>query len=446
MPVGTVVFAKIGAAIALNRRGIADVPLIADNNVMGVLPKPSIVPRFLYWFMRTVKLETLAQSTTVPSVRKSDVEQLPLSLPPINEQRRIVAKLDAIFEQTRAAKARLEQLPGLFGKLKRSILAAAFRGDLTADWRLAHPVVEPATALFERIRVERGRRWEEDLRAKGKEPKTAAYEEPMPLNAIDLPTLPTGWTWAPLELLLRSGGLAYGVLKPGSHVPNGVPMLRVMDFNDDSEMTGTELARISPDLHAEFARTRLEVGDVLLSVMATIGRTMVVPPELAGGNVNRAIAVLKPLSTALHSEFLVGVFGSPHFRKQVVEQTLGTAQPRINLGDVARFPVPVPPLEEQAEIVRRLKQLVTSMRLRQISVDRAAQRMSQVEAAVLAKAFRGGLVDQNTDDEPAAALLERNRAAAEHAVTKNGAKPTRTTTKRALAKRAPPQVRASDDD
>ncbi len=91
---------------------------------------------------------------------------------PLNEQRRIVGKLDAIFEQTRAARARLERLPALLTKFKRSILAAALpRRPLGQYWRVAHPDVEPASELLDRIRTEHRRRWESRPARQGQGPQ-----------------------------------------------------------------------------------------------------------------------------------------------------------------------------------------------------------------------------------------------------------------------------------
>ena len=92
-------------------------------------------------------------------------------------------------------------MPPLLEKLRQSILAAAFRGDLTKDWRAKHPDVEPASKLLERIRVERRKKWEEaelaKMKAKGKAPRDdrwkGKYKEPEAVDATGLPGLPEGW-------------------------------------------------------------------------------------------------------------------------------------------------------------------------------------------------------------------------------------------------------------
>ncbi len=82
------------------------------------------------------------------------MNEVELWVPPLAEQRRIVAKLDAVMAQVREARAALEAVPALLEQYRRAVLAAAFRGELTADWRAAHPEVEPASALLARIRTQ----------------------------------------------------------------------------------------------------------------------------------------------------------------------------------------------------------------------------------------------------------------------------------------------------
>ena len=104
LPVGSIVFAKIGEGLRLNRRAVATCPLVLDNNCMALVARESVAcSSYLFWFMRTVDLSPLAVATSVPSIRRSDVETIPLPLPPLTEQRRIVARIEVLFARTRRA-------------------------------------------------------------------------------------------------------------------------------------------------------------------------------------------------------------------------------------------------------------------------------------------------------------------------------------------------------
>ncbi|MBV5328649.1 MAG: restriction endonuclease subunit S, partial [Chlorobium sp.] len=99
-PKGTVVFAKIGEAIKLNRRAILGQPSIIDNNVMGLIPRDGVVDGgYLFYWTLTLRLGDISQATTVPSVRKSDVEQLAFPWVPLEQQKRIVAEIEKQFSR-----------------------------------------------------------------------------------------------------------------------------------------------------------------------------------------------------------------------------------------------------------------------------------------------------------------------------------------------------------
>ena len=166
---------------------------------------------------------------TAQGVYLKTLSQIPLSIASLPEQRRIVAKIEALQERSRKARAALEAIPPLLEQFRQSVLAAAFRGDLTADWRAQHPDVEPASVLLDRIRAERRRRWEEaelaKMQAKGKMPKDEKwkerYKEPEPVDQTELPELPEGWWWATrgLSYLCQYDPRRVRFQKPTIYVP-----------------------------------------------------------------------------------------------------------------------------------------------------------------------------------------------------------------------------------
>lgn len=113
VPPGSVLFAKIGEAIRQNHRVLADHEMLIDNNAMAAVPRESIEPEYLYRYLQTVDLYKFASSTTVPSLRKSELEKISVPLPRLAEQRRIAAILDhadALRAKRREALARLDEL------------------------------------------------------------------------------------------------------------------------------------------------------------------------------------------------------------------------------------------------------------------------------------------------------------------------------------------------
>ena len=147
------------------------------------------------------------QGTDQPYINTSTLPNLPIPLPPLNEQKRIVAKIEELSDRSQAAQKALETIPQLCDLFRQSVLAAAFRGDLTADWREKNPDVEPASVLLERIKKERRQKWEEEelkkFHASGKIPKDdkwkEKYKEPDTVYNTTLPELPNGWCWASVQ-------------------------------------------------------------------------------------------------------------------------------------------------------------------------------------------------------------------------------------------------------
>lgn len=113
-PIKSIVFAKIGEAIRKNNRVITKLPMAFDNNVMGIIPnKEKVLPEYLYHFLETIDFYVLVNSTTVPSIRKTDMEALNVPLPPLEEQKRIAAILDQADELRRLRQRALDRLSQL---------------------------------------------------------------------------------------------------------------------------------------------------------------------------------------------------------------------------------------------------------------------------------------------------------------------------------------------
>nr|WP_323117015.1 restriction endonuclease subunit S [Klebsiella quasivariicola] len=107
-PAGSVIFPKIGAAVATNKKRLLSVPSAYDNNVMGLIPGEEISPRFLFFWMQTINLSSLAHdSGAVPSIRKSEMEVLPIPVPPLQIQAEIIRVLDTFTALTAELTAEL---------------------------------------------------------------------------------------------------------------------------------------------------------------------------------------------------------------------------------------------------------------------------------------------------------------------------------------------------
>lgn len=377
-------------------------------------PTACVAPRFAYWAMRTIELPKKGYSRHYKFLRDSE-----FPIPPLAEQQRIAAKIEALQERSRKAREALSEVGPLLEQFRQSLLSAAFRGDLTADWRATHPDVEPATELFKRIRQERRLKWERDeldeYAARGKQPPKGwrdKYTEPEPINGGEsaiLPELPDGWGWASADELTAIGRpIVYGIIKPGPDTPGGVPYVRITEMKD-RKVHVNDLRRCNPEREGQFKRARIRSGDILISKDgATYGMVAIVPDEADGANITQHV-MRYSLFPDVNNEFIAYVIESPACQKWIDGQIKGMAMPGINVGDFRRMPIPVPPSVEQLEIKRRIEEMVTSIRATEALLKASECDLTQLDQSILAKAFRGELVPQDPNDEPASVLLKRIR-------------------------------------
>lgn len=414
-PRGAVCIALYGATVG--KLGILDIDAATNQAVCGIFPEQGVNASYVFHALRNERSNLIlqAQGGAQPNISNGIVKTTQLRLAPLAEQRRIVAKIEALQERSRKARELLTEVGPLLVQFRQSLLAAAFRGDLTADWREQNPNVESGTELLARIREERRERWEEaelaKYKAKGKQPPKGwqdKYQEPKPLSDAVLPDLPESWCWASLdELVVGDRKVSYGVLKPGPHVPDGVRFIKSGQVRDGF-LDLSEDFRISHKLDEQYAKTRLQGGEVLLNLVgASIGRSAVAPPELANANVTRAIAVIPtpPDWAAWLQLALQGPLG-----QRLLHATVGgSAQPVLNLSDVRRLAIPLVPPDEAAVIQARIQEGVERIRALEEFASESEPALTQLEQSILAKAFQGELVPQDPNDEPASVLLERIR-------------------------------------
>ncbi|QDU18987.1 hypothetical protein [Urbifossiella limnaea] len=349
--------------------------------------------------------------------RPEGVRELEAMIPPLAEQRRIVAKVEELTARSRAARVALVEVPTLLEQFRQSVLASAFRGDLTTDWRAKHPHTEPASEFLARIRTERRKQWE------AKYPKKK-YVEPDPVDDADLPELPEGWCWATIEELNDPcRPISYGILKPGDYESNGIAMLRITDMVS-GEINDERVHRVSQELSDQYSRTLLCGGELLVSLVGTIGVVASVPNSCRGFNIHRNLGLIAVLSHA-SCDWIKYYLRSPNGRKQISECTTGGNQPLFNLGDLRLVAVPVAPQVEQALIIERISHELNVTKATDLILREISTGLGQLDQSILAKAFRGELVPQDPDDEPATLLLERLRTSQAEASMNGTGKRTR---------------------
>jgi len=399
------------------RKAVApDFSGISATDLLPLKPIASSLDRhFLVWWLLSPKiLEYVVKRQTgvkMPRLRSRDLKQMPIPLPPLAEQQRIIAKIEALFAQSRRGREALDAVPDLLTKFRQAVLAAAFRGDLTRR----NAVDEPASVLLERIRAERRRQWEEDLRAKGKDPSRHEYKEPAPPDTTDLPELPEGWVWTTTEQLAAPEKYAMAIGPFGSNLlareyqDEGVPLIFVRNIRSGI-FIGPDTRYVTPKKAKELHAHRVDPGDILATKMGDPPGDACLYPEDHPPAITTSDGVKWRLSPFLpHKMYFVHAINSSLVREQIIKITQGVAQQKISLKRFKTVVVPLAPLSEQCRIVARIEALFARADILEAQVAATRHRLEQVDQAILARAFRGELVPQDPSDEPASALLERIR-------------------------------------
>jgi type I restriction enzyme S subunit len=143
--------------------------------------------------------------------------------------------------------------------------------------------------------------------------------------------------------------------------------------------------------------------------VGTIGKVAIVPKHLDGANITQSSARLRPWMGFITSEYLAEVLRSVLLRSQYEKFRFGNAVQRLNIAHVRALAIPLPPLDEQKEIIKIIQQRVSSISAAMSAVTTSLEKLEDLISSILSKAFHGELVPQDPNDEPASILLERIR-------------------------------------
>lgn len=297
LPKDTVVFAKIGEALKLNRRAITSCDCLIDNNAMGIAPKlDSLRIQYFYFCMKNLKMQTLAESTTVPSVRKTVLEKYEIEVPSLVEQEEIEKKLtltQKIIEKRRQELSYLDEI------IKARFVELFECGD--------HEIVKASDVC--------------DFITKGTTPPTGEITE---------------------------------------EYENGkIPFLKVYNLSFTGEMLFDENPQyILAETHnGKLARSKVYPNDVLMNIVGPpLGKFTLVTDEFEEWNINQAIAIFRAKERIL-PRFLLHALMQPKVLEPFIGQAVGIRQQNLSLEQCRNLQFPLPSLEEQKSFVEFAEQL-----------------------------------------------------------------------------------------
>ncbi len=378
---------------------------------------------FLHNFLRNLEpwLSTQGTGSTFKAISGSFLREQTIPVPPYNEQVRIANKLDELLAQVETIKARVDAIPAILKRFRQSVLAAAVSGKLTEDWRANNHMTiceEDVLAHHREMWISAKLREFED---KGKTPKNRKWQEkyktPETVELEKTWPIPPSWCWTTIDALTEVTKLA------------GFEFTKYVNYEVDGDLPVVKAENVGKQgyRHKKYSyvcsrsvehlkRSELSGGEILIVfVGAGVGQVGLCPTDrkyFLGPNV----AVVRNTARFLEAKYLEHYLRSDAGKGILLSFSKGAAQPSLSMGQIRKASLPLPSIEEQVEIVKRIDGLfLFASQIEQRLAD-AQCGIDKLMQAILTKAFRGELVDQDPNDEPASELLTRIQIEREAAV------------------------------
>lgn len=341
--------------------------------------------RFLCYYLNIFDYHEYVNGTTRLKLTQGAMNRMPIPLPTLQEQKRIVVKVEKLLERVNKIREELTKLPLLIKKFRQSVLAKAFQGELTKQ----DPKDEPASTLLERINKER-------QKLLGKK-----YKEPEPVDTTDLPDLPEGWEWTRLGNVCGTTSGGTPLRSTEDYYGGSINWIKSGEL-EDGIITKAEETITEKGLKNSSAKI-FPKGTLLIALYgATVGKTGLLDIDAA---TNQAVCGIFSPDSIIQLNYLWYYLKSK--RDDLIGKSFGGAQPNISQEIVRDLKLPLPPYNEQKRIVEKIENYFARADEIAKAVEEAQKHSDRMTQSILSKAFRGELVPQDPSDKPASVLLER---------------------------------------
>lgn len=340
-PVGTVVLYDHGEE-AICSNFVARMP-VADGHDAGYL---TYLHQALYGLR--VPERAIKQTTGIQNLDSDDYLNEKVALPPLQEQRAIAGSLDRRTAAIDALIAKKERLAQLLHEKRQAVISAA----VTRGLRTGVP--EKAS----------GHPW--------------------------LGSVPCHWDVSELRRVIRAGtSITYGIVQAGPQVEGGIPYIRTSDMAGD-ELPADGYAKTSPEIDAAYRRSKVVAGDVVVAIRATVGKPLIVPQALSGANLTQGTARIAP-GPRLATSYLWFALRSTPCQQRFEALAKGATFREITLDMLRRFPIPVPPVQEQEEIASYLEREDARLLAASRRVEGSCEKLREYRQALIMAAVTGQL-------------------------------------------------------
>lgn len=416
LPSGSVLVSCIGN---LGRTAINTIPIAFNQQINAIKPGSVFLPKFLFYQAQSLffseQLNALASATTVAIVNKGKFETISVRVAPKGEQERIVEKIEELFSDLDKSVESLKTAQEQLKIYRQSLLKCAFEGKLTETWRKRNIAdVGAVDKLFCDL--------ENETAPYSPKKRSRRLKELAPINRVDTFPIPETWKFKQLGFLAEIiGGITKGK-KYGEQKTVQLPYLRVANVQDGFLDLGH--IKTIEALPEDLEKYRLLSGDILYTEGGDrdkLGRGTIWKCEIYDcvhqNHIFRARLLTNEIQTKYVAYYSQTRSAKDYFFKYG-KQTTNLAS--INLTVLSNFPVPIPPPEEQVEIVNLLESNLSWCDSLSVDLENSLNQAAILRQSILKQAFSGKLVPQDPKEEPASVLLERLKAEL-HGANGNGA-------------------------
>ena len=355
---------------------------------------PIVEKKFVLYFLKcfSTELNTKPKGTGIPHINPTVFNSLPFFLPPLPEQRRIVAKIDSLFSELENGVTLLRSIKAQLAVYRQAVLKWAFEGKLTKEWR----------------HINTNENQDNTIRDMTIARDIEAGQEKYRNIDMEFPTyeLPKEWKWVSVGYV--SKGVSYGTSAKSSK-EGKVVVLRMGNIQNGT-FVYDDLAYTSNK--REIEKYQLQEGDVLFNRTNSpelVGKTALYNgsiPSIFAGYLIRINQI-----SYINASYLTYYLNSPHAKKcGNIAKTDGVNQSNINGTKLSSYPFPLCSKSEQLAIVSAIESRLSVCDKLEQTIDQTLALSVSLRQSILKKAFEGRLVPQDPNDEPAEKLLERIKA------------------------------------
>ena len=427
--------AKAGATLLSIRAPVGPTNLAQRECCIGrglaaFHPCGGMEPKFVLYLFRNIepKISGIGTGSTFKAIGKGFVQSLRFDLPPLDEQRRIVTKIDELFSELDKGVESLKTARKQLAVYRQSVLKHAFEGKLTAQWRAENKhELETPEQLLARIKREREARYEEQLKEwkaaveawneggrLGKKPsRPKKLTDLLPVAVEDLlalDKLPEGWSWSAFSSVAANIQIGpFGsLLHKRDYLAGGTPLvnpshIRCQRIEPDPALT------VSPDKLRQLRKYLMHKNDIVIGRRGEMGRCAVVTVAESGWLCGTGSLFVR-LLPSMNPYFYSWVMSSQRVKDFLAASSIGTTMQNLNEGILHRVPVPVCSRLEQDEVLRQIERQYSMLDRIESGIDSWIAKSVILRQSILKQAFSGQLVPQDPNDEPASVLLDRIKA------------------------------------